>query len=76
MGAVSCVRRYGDVLKHAVGESQRSPVLVTVLSPKGKMSLSEPCCSLGSYFFKKKSKNIQLYLLSDRSKSFSGVRKL
>lgn len=56
VGAVSCVRCYGDVLKHAVGESQRSRVLVTVFSPKGKMSLSEPCCSLGFSFFRRKAK--------------------
>lgn len=37
-------------------QSQRSCVLVTVLSPKGKMSLSKLCCSLGFYFFRRKSK--------------------
>lgn len=76
MGAVSCVWRYGNMLKHAV--DAKSEVLCSSDSSltKGQNVLEQTLLLSWLLFLQKESKNLHPYLLSDKFKSFSGVREL
>lgn len=76
MGAVPRVRCGGDVFKHAVGSE--SEVLGSGVSSVTKWQNVPEQTTLLSWllFLQKESRSLKLYLLLDKSKSFSGVSEL